>query len=235
MTEPADAPRLDTGRPAYYPTPTAYARDLGFSKQTATNWKREGLIVLVADPDRPGQQRVDTAASDAARAAQQNPLKRRGAVSSAAGATAANAASDAPDGDADAGELPLDGRITPADPHKQTAAAYVVKEKEIRVRNAELSLKERLGELCRTEDARAMVFRSLRLMRDTMQRLPMDAGEAANPDDPARAVSAIEAEVSRKLSALAIQIEALTGGGEVSGESEAVPAAHVDQGETADA
>ncbi|WP_420433057.1 hypothetical protein [Hyphobacterium sp.] len=219
MTEPAEPPRLADGRPAYYPTPTAYARDLGFSKQTATNWKRDGLIVLVDDPSRPGKQRVDTAASDKARNDHQNPLKRQGKVASDE-PTAAKAAAGHDSSDLQLAAAPA------ADPYKQSAAASVAREKELKVRNAELDLKIRLGELCRTEDARAMVFKALRLMRDTMQRLAMDAGESANPDDPARAIKAIDEEVQRKLSALAVQIETLAGGSDVDPDvDEAAPSA----------
>jgi|GEM_PF-7130511 hypothetical protein len=216
--------------PAFVPYAGTYASMRGTSRQTGKNWNDAGLIVWVADDAKPGKQLVDVAATDRRRADQQNPLKRHAPAPGSdtpqappAPQPAAPAASDddlfteSParrplvqrDGDAGGGSADASAGAPSAlqDTQQARASALKLDREWMQVRRTELKLREDMGELVRKTDSERIVFDALRRVRDTMRRVAMDACEAANPEAPHIARTAIEAEIDKKLARAAVEIE----------------------------
>lgn len=200
----------EDGSPAYYRSMAAYGEACGVSRACVSKWNKKNWIVFVEDPST-GRKVVDAIASDAARQAAQNPLKRE--APPAAGTDAKSnedlfAGGGEGDGDATPGRAATPSP-TSDDPLKRSAAEAVSREKWLGVREKELKLRKHMGELCRVDDAREAVFVALRKVRDTMQRVAGDVAERANPSDPARANREVAAEIDKKLASLAIELETL--------------------------
>jgi len=206
-----DVPLLDRklpdGAPAFFGTVAAYGKARGVSRQAASQWnKRDGHIVFAVCPVT-GKRVIDAAASDERRTGNQNPLKRQ-----ATAPVAPDPAEDlfeepaAQEQDKPAKPVPVD------DPYKRSAAEAVSRDKWLALRQRELKVRQEMGELARFQDLQDSLFQAMRRVRDAMQSVASECCERANPDDPATARRAIQAEIDKKLTAVAIEVERVLSG-----------------------
>ncbi|TRO96739.1 hypothetical protein FKB34_01860 [Glycocaulis profundi] len=210
-----DAPALSDGRAAYVKFAGQYATALGKSRQTAKNWNDAGLIVWVRCPAT-GTKLVDVAASDRARHDHQNPLKRDTPALAApaaplavgkSGGVAADlfpaqegrdsptaaprpaAPAVAPNEDDSADEPALD----PRDPLQVSVAEDKARIQRLKRFQEEREWQEQIGMLVPADLARQREAARMAELRKAIMRIPRAAADKANPEDPARARSAIEA------------------------------------------
>jgi hypothetical protein len=214
--------KLDDGSPAYFQYMSQYGKARGGVTRAAVSaWHtRDGLIAFATCPVT-GKQVVDAVASDERRLAHQNPLKRQADAPAALAAPVEDPAGEDLFQDA---EPPAAEEISPAepapkparveDPFKRSAAEAVSRDKWLAVRQREMKLRQEMGELARVEDMQDALFQAMRRVRDAMQSVAAECCERANPDDPSIARRAIQEEVDKKLTAVALEVERLLAGAE---------------------
>ncbi|RKQ95433.1 hypothetical protein [Maricaulis maris] len=214
---PLLARSLENGEPAYFKSLSSYGEARGVTRQAASMWNsRDGHIVF-ADCPVTGKRVIDALASDARRTGNSNPLKRLapGAAASTERRSSAEAEglfepeTDAPSPD----EVPEPAKPAPqADPFKQSAAEAVARDKWLAVREREMRVREKMGELGRLQDMQDALFQSVRRLRDSMQAVAAECCERANPDDPALARREMQKEIDKRLTAIGVEIEQIVSG-----------------------
>jgi hypothetical protein len=219
--------------PAFFKSLAAYARarinpdtDKAFTRAAGSKWKKDGLVVWVdaetgepvADPDGyGGALLIDAAASDSARNAAQNPLKRQ---APAPGAFIAASPPAHPSGGGEAAAAPIPSRpvaavgedaeaadvIEPApeprqprDPMQDTVSRAKAHGAVLDAKIKEIAYKERIGDLVPTAEIRFREAARMGALRDALLQLPGLVAEEANPDNPGRARKAIADGVNRVL------------------------------------
>lgn len=206
-----DVPLLDRklpdGAPAYFRSVAAYGKARGVTRQCAAKWNtRDGLIVFAECPVT-GRQMVDALASDQLRAGEQNPLKGladEGAVIDA-GPVSSVAPEPVADGDPvgeDRDDSADDKAASVQDSVRQRAAQSKAIQEEIKAKSVRLDYEERIGRLIPLDLAMEQQRRLASRTVEAILRLPMEAAEEANPEDPAKARAAIQHHLTQILTEL---------------------------------
>jgi len=218
--------RLPSGEPAYLEHAGSYARLRGKSRQTGKNWNDQGLIVWVRDdasPHDPSARLVDVAASDAARAALQNPLKRQAPAPGAQpdliapehprpesppqSVTAADQEPAAGPADRPAAGS-AQSASNPADPQLARVNVQKVEGQDLDNALKRVRLAKALGELVSLDERRAAETSRMRRLRDRLLALPTAIAEELNPANPATAQAILRREVRAVLEQLANELAA---------------------------
>lgn len=187
-----------TGAPLFFRSVAAYGKARGVSRQAASKWNtRDGVIVFRTCPvtDRDW---VDAVASDERRNGDLNPLKAHADPGFAddepvldiqvekgepTESTEVGAPTEAP------------ARAPSADPVRTRAAESKAIQEEIKAKTARLDFEERMGRLIPVDVAMDQNRRQASRTLEAILRLPMEAAEEANPDDPARARAAMQRHI----------------------------------------
>ncbi len=220
--------------PAFFKSLAAYARartnpdtEKAFTRAAGSKWKKDGLVVWVdAETGEPvlepdgydGAVLIDAAASDSARNAAQNPLKRQAPAPGAF--IAESSPGHPPSGGGEAAAAPTPPRPAAAvgdnadtadlmdaapeprqsrDPMQDTVSRAKAHGAVLDARLKELAYKERIGDLVPTAEIRFREVARMGALRDALLQLPGLVAEEANPDNPGRARKAISDGVNRVL------------------------------------
>lgn len=173
-------------------TQAEYARHRRVSKPAVSNWKKQGLLVLVEEPGT-GRIKVDRDRTDAKVNARVDPMRGRPPVAAAAPSSAAAPADPAP-------SLPLDPASTGGDSFADERKAYT-REQRIgqAMKNAQLA-----GELVPLIEAERRVEEAARACRERVQSWFRGEAERLAAERDIRAVMTLGEEgIDRVFSELA--------------------------------
>lgn len=208
--------------PAYAVSGAAYGKQRGVSREAVSKWKRADLLVFVDDDEKPGRQLIDVAASDARRAARQNPAQRLTPINEAALAAApavadpptetptapppapAQAVQSALTLPPPAPTAPPPSAPTPPDPTLQDMAqlraqALMEESREWDNKIKAARYAKLMGDLVSVDRVADLLLPALTGLRDDLLQLPVTLCEDLNPPDPATPRRLLRAALERVL------------------------------------